>query len=132
MLVSEGMSEVVLTVGPSQSLAGVAELMAQRNVGSAVVLDPDAPGPGIVTERDILRAIAGGVDASKAQVAQHCAERAVYASPGWSLEQAAEAMVSGGFRHLIVIEGSEIAGVLSMRDIVSCWVRDGASCDVAS
>ena len=54
----------------------------------------------------------------------------VYAAPEWSLEEAAVAMVRGGFRHLIVVEGGEIVGVISVRDIVRCWTDDGASCDV--
>jgi CBS domain-containing protein len=57
MRVREGMSETVLTVGPSHTLREAATLMSQRNVGAAVVLDPDAPGPGIVTERDVLHSI---------------------------------------------------------------------------
>jgi len=45
----------------------------------------------------------------------------VYASPDWTLEEAATAMIRGGFRHLVVIEGQDVAGLLSMRDIVRCW-----------
>ena len=62
MLVSEGMSEVVLTVGPGHTLREAAEAMWGRRVGAAVVLDPEAPGPGVITERDILRSIAAGED----------------------------------------------------------------------
>ncbi len=54
----------------------------------------------------------------------------LFASPDWSLEQAAVAMIRGGFRHVIVIEGAEVAGMLSMRDVVRCWTDDGASCEV--
>ncbi len=54
----------------------------------------------------------------------------VYAAPDWSLEEAAAAMVRGSFRHLIVVEGGEIVGILSVRDIVSCWTEDGAICPV--
>jgi CBS domain-containing protein len=53
-----------------------------------------------------------------------------FAAPDWSLERAAEAMVRGGFRHLVVVDGGETVGVLSMRDIVRCWTDVGASCDV--
>jgi CBS domain-containing protein len=63
-------------------------------------------------------------------VTDHLTSRLTFASPDWSLEQAAAAMVRGGFRHLVVVERGELAGVLSMRDIVRCWTEDGASCEV--
>lgn len=124
------MSKVVLTVGPGQSLADVAVLMTDRSVGAAVVLDPESPGPGIITERDLIKALAAGADADGVPVSTYATERAVFASPAWSLERAADEMVKGGFRHLIVIDGGDVAGILSMRDIVTCWVGDGATCDV--
>lgn len=130
MQVREGMSPTVLTVGPGHTLRAVARLMSQREVGAAVVLDPDSPGPGIITERDILRALGSDQDPDREPVADHLTRNVVYAAPDWSLEEAAAAMVQGGFRHLIVLEGSEIAGVLSVRDIVRCWTDDGAICPV--
>lgn len=130
MLVSEGMSKVVLTVGPGQPLRDVAKQMTERGVGAAVVMDPDAPGPGIVTERDVLRAYAADRITGEEPVSQHSTERVVFAAPDWSLEHAADEMVRGGFRHLVVIEAGEIIGILSMRDIVSSWVQDGATSTV--
>ena len=62
MQVRDGMSNVVLTVGPGHTLHEAARLMAERNVGAAVVLDPEASGPGILTERDILKSVAEGQD----------------------------------------------------------------------
>jgi CBS domain-containing protein len=130
MQVREGMSETVLTIGPHHTLRGAAEAMCRRGVGAAVVLDPDAPGPGVITERDILRAVAAGEDPDRELVAEHLTANLTFASPNWSLEQAAAAMVRGGFRHLVVVNGGELAGILSMRDIVRCWTEDGASCEV--
>jgi CBS domain-containing protein len=121
MQVRDGMSDVVLTVGPSHSLSAAARLMTDRNVGAAVVVDPDGPGFGIVTERDILRSVATGEDPTAEPVAAHLTEDLITASPDWSLEQAAEAMLEGGFRHLLVVNGGELEGILSMRDIVRCW-----------
>jgi CBS domain-containing protein len=121
MQVNEGMSSLVLTVGPGHSLREVARQMAERKVGSAAVIDPDSPGPGIITERDILLAIASGQDPDAERVGEHLTEGLIAASPDWSLERAAQAMIEGGFRHLLVIDGAEIVGVLSMRDIVRCW-----------
>jgi CBS domain-containing protein len=130
MKVRDGMSPMVLTVGPTHTLREVARLMSERKVGAAVVLDPDGHGPGIVTERDILYSIGSGQEVDLEIVAEHLTREVVYAEPGWSLEEAAAAMVNGGFRHLIVLDGGEPAGVLSVRDIVRCWTEDGAICPV--
>jgi CBS domain-containing protein len=130
MQIREGMSETVLTIGPRHTLRDAAAAMFRRNVGAAVVLDPDAPGPGVITERDILRAIGSGEDPDRELVADHLTSDLTFASPDWSLEEAAAAMVRGRFRHLVVVDGGELAGILSMRDIVRVWTEDGASCEV--
>ena len=130
MQVSEGMSTVVLTVGPQHTLRDAARAMAQRKVGAAIVLDPEQPGPGIVTERDILDSIGAGQSPDTERVADHLSSNLTFAEPSWSLERAAEAMVRGGFRHLVVVDGGDTIGVLSMRDIVRCWTDVGASCEV--
>jgi CBS domain-containing protein len=132
MQVRDGMSSVLLTVNPGHSLREAACLMAERRVGAAVVIDPEQPGPGIVTERDLLQSIASGEDPDRERVADHLSAQLTFAAPDWSLERAAEAMVRGGFRHLVVVEGGEMAGILSMRDIVRCWVRDGATSELPS
>jgi CBS domain-containing protein len=130
MRVRDGMSKVVLTVGPGHTLRDAARLMADRRVGAAVVIDPDSPGPGIITERDLLEALGRGQDADAERVSEHLTSDIVFAAPDWSLEEAAVAMVRGGFRHLVVTDGGQVAGLLSMRDIVRCWTDDGAICDV--
>jgi CBS domain-containing protein len=130
MQVRDGMSSMVLTIGPGHTLRDAARLMAQRNVGAAVVLDPDSPGPGIITERDLMESIGAGQDPDTEIVGNHLTASLVFAAPDWSLEEAAVAMVRGGFRHLVVTEGGDIAGVLSVRDVVRCWTDDGAICEV--
>jgi CBS domain-containing protein len=130
MQVRDGMSKVVLTVNPGHSLRAAAGAMAERGVGAAVVIDPEQPGPGILTERDILDSIGAGQDPDKEQVCDHLSANLTFASPEWSLERAAEAMVRGGFRHLVVVDGGDMIGVLSMRDIVRCWVQDGATSEM--
>ncbi len=130
MLVQDGMSRIVLTVNPGHSLRAAALAMAERRVGAAVVIDLDQPGPGIVTERDILQSIAAGQDPDTELVGDHLSSRLTFASPDWSLERAAEAMVKGGFRHLVVVDGGELTGVLSMRDIVRCWVGSYATSEL--
>jgi CBS domain-containing protein len=130
MQVRDGMSPMVLTVGPRHSLRAVARLMGERAVGAAAVLDPDGLGPGIITERDILVSLGEGQDPDQESVGDHLTRDVVYAAPSWSLEEAAAAMVRGGFRHLIVLERGETVGILSVRDIVRCWTEDGAICPV--
>lgn len=130
MHVRDGMSRVVLVVGPNHTLREAARLMAERRVGAAVVLDPDDPGPGIITERDIAMSIGKGEDPDAERVSAHMAMDIVYAAPDWSIEEAAVTMVKRGFRHLVVVDGGELSGVLSMRDIVRVWTDDGASCEL--
>jgi CBS domain-containing protein len=127
MQVRDGMTDAVLTVGPTHTLRAAARAMASKKVGAAVVNDPDAPGPGIITERDVLESIGAGQDPDREQVCEHLSKNLTFASPEWSLERAAEAMVRGGFRHLVVVENGETVGVLSIRDIVRCWVQPGAT-----
>jgi CBS domain-containing protein len=130
MQVRSGMSSAVVTVAPGATLKDAASAMADRQVGAAVVLDPEQPGPGIITERDLLNSIGQGQDPSTELVQDHLSADITFAAPDWSLERAAEAMVRGGFRHLVVVDGGEMVGVLSMRDIVRCWVQDGATSDL--
>lgn len=121
MRVADAMSEVVLSVGPAHTLRQAAALMAKRRVGSAVVVDPDAAGLGILTERDVLNAIGAGLDPDVEHAAAHLTGDLVFAGPDWTLLKASEAMLRGGFRHLVVMEGSRPVGVLSVRDIVRAW-----------
>lgn len=127
MQVREGMTSTVLTVGPGHTLREATRLMTDRRVGAAIVLDPEQPGPGILTERDVVAAVGKGLDPDVETVGAHLSSKLTFASPEWSLEHAAEAMVRGGFRHLVVIERGETVGVLSMRDIVRCWTTEGAT-----
>jgi CBS domain-containing protein len=122
MQVRDGMSSEVLTIGPQHTLRDAARRMSERKVGAAVVLDSDT-GLGILTERDILISIGAGQDPDTERVADHLTGDLVFAAPDWPLEAAAEAMVRGGFRHLVVMDGGEVAGMLSVRDIVRCWSR---------
>jgi len=121
MNVQDGMSRVVLSIGPAHTLREAARLMSQHRVGAAVVVDSDHSGIGILTERDILDSVGAGQNSDTELVANHRTSDVVFASPAWTLEQAASAMVGGNFRHLIVIDGAEVTGLLSMRDIVRCW-----------
>jgi CBS domain-containing protein len=124
MLVRDGMSKLVVTIGPAHTLREAARLMSARRVGAAVVTDPEHPGVGILTERDILDSLGAGQDPDTELAAAHRTADVVFASPDWTLEKAAAIMVKAGFRHLVVLDGSEVTGLLSMRDIVRCWSEE--------
>jgi CBS domain-containing protein len=130
MEVRSGMTSSVVTVAPGCTLHDAARSMAERKVGAAVVIDPEQPGPGIITERDVLQSVGRGENPNTELVQDHLSAELTFAAPDWSLERAAEAMVKGGFRHLVVVDGGEMVGVLSMRDIVRCWVQDGATSEL--
>jgi len=131
MLVREGMNQIVVTVGPDHTLRVAARRMTERNVGAAVVMDNEQSGPGIITERDLLRSSGRGEDIDSERVGDHLASNLLYARADWPLEQAAREMAKGHFRHVIVLDGhGGPVGILSMRDIVRCWVSDGATCDL--
>jgi CBS domain-containing protein len=121
MKVQDGMSTQVLTIGPAHTLREAARMMAARKVGAAVVVNPDHAGVGILTERDILLSVAAGESPDAEVAGTHCAQDVVFAAREATMEQAAAAMIRGGFRHLVVVEGQDVVGVLSMRDIVRCW-----------
>jgi CBS domain-containing protein len=132
MNVRDGMTKVVLSVGPAHTLREAARRMSKRRVGAAVVVDPEHPGIGILTERDILDSIGAGQDPDVEMVANHRTADVVFASPDWTLEQAASAMSAGNFRHLIVVEGNDVTGLLSMRDIVRCWSGAGVAASASA
>jgi len=127
MQVSDAMSTEVLTVGPAHTLREVSQRMSARKVGAAVVIDPDHDQPGIITERDVLDAVGAGQDVDVEVVHDHLTSSVVVAAPDWPLEKAAAAMVSGGFRHLVVCRGRDVVGMLSVRDIVRVSVSETVS-----
>lgn len=127
MQVRDGMSEVVLTVGPAHTLREAAERMTENGIGAALVVDDETPVPSIVTERDILTSLGKGEDPDGERVCDHMSEGVVAAEPDWSLERAASEMSKRGIRHLVVFEQGDVAGILSIRDIVRVWTSDGAT-----
>jgi CBS domain-containing protein len=132
MEVREGMTSVVLTVGPGHTLRQAARLMTDKGVGAAVVIDEEAPGPRVVSERDILNSLGAGQDPDDERVVDHMSDTVVCAAPDWSLERAAVEMARRHIRHLVVVESGELVGVLSMRDIVRVWTSEGATSGMTS
>jgi CBS domain-containing protein len=119
--VREAMTENVLTITPNRSLRDAAKFMSDHNVGAVVIIDPEQPGPGIITERDLVRCLGAGGDPDKEMVKDHLTAKAAFADGDWSLESAADCMAEGGFRHLVVVGGGDVEGIISMRDIMHVW-----------
>jgi CBS domain-containing protein len=119
--VREAMTEEVLTITPGRTLREAARFMVEHNVGAAVIMDPEMPGPGIVTERDLVRSLGTGEDPDSEVVRDHLTSKATFADGDWGLEEAADAMARGGFRHLVVVSNGEVEGIISMRDIIHVW-----------
>jgi len=130
MQVKDGMSEVSVSVGPAHSLREAARKMVEKGTGAALVVDADLPTPSIVTERDLLISVARGESPDEERVGEHMSEGVITAEPTWSLEHAAAEMSRRGVRHLVVFDGGDAVGILSMRDIVRCWTSDGATSEM--
>ena len=111
-------TRAVLTVSEGDSLRDTAVWMIERGVGSAVVLTDGKPS-GIITDRDALRAIARGKDASALTVGDLLPGKLTTVLPTLEVLEAARLMRDRGFRHLVVVdEAGDLAGVFSMRDLV--------------
>ena len=121
MKVRDAMTENVYTITPGRTLRDAAQFLTDHNVGAAVIIDPEEPGPGIVTERDLVRSLGAGEDPDTETIGDHLTARATFADAEWSLEEAADAMAKGGFRHLVVVNEGELVGIISMRDIIQVW-----------
>jgi signal-transduction protein with cAMP-binding, CBS, and nucleotidyltransferase domain len=101
--------------------------MVEKNTGAAIVIDEESPAPRIITERDLLLSVGNGEDPDTERVGDHMSDSVIAAAPDWSLERAAAEMSRRSIRHLVVYEGPELVGVLSMRDIVRVWTSEGAT-----
>lgn len=107
----------LVTVGPAHTLAQAAKLMNAKHVGSAIVLTEESPG--ILSERDVLRAVADGADPGVATVGDYMTWNAIVATSEWDTMEAARTMLERGFRHLVVIDGASEVGILSIRDLMA-------------
>jgi CBS domain-containing protein len=106
-----------LTVAPEDTLGEVAERMTRENVGAVIVKDYGRL-IGILTERDLLRAMAARVHTSDARVRQWMTSDPITASPDMDLDEAAQVMLDNGFRHLPIVEGGNVIGVVSLRRVL--------------
>jgi CBS domain-containing protein len=107
----------LLTIEPRDSINQAARAMTHRGVGSAVVMK-DGKVAGIVTERDILHAVAEGIDLDSGKVETIMTADPVAGAPGWEVTRAVRTMIDGGFRHLLVKEMDDPIGIVSLRDLM--------------
>ena len=121
--VAEIMARDVLTADPATSLVEAAGRMHERRVGALVVVEGERL-VGIITERDILRAVATG--AIEGSVADAMTRSPDSIGPDEPAGHAAALMIHGGFRHLPVVDGDTVVGILSIRDLVRISVDDEA------
>lgn len=124
---SDVMRREFITVAPEDTLGEVAQRMVDLNVGSVIVKDFGRL-IGILTERDLLKAMAGRVHTSDARVREWMTAEPVTASPTTPVEEAAQTMLQRGFRHLPVIDRDEVVGVVSLRRVVAAM--QGATTEV--
>jgi CBS domain-containing protein len=117
--VGELMTRDVLTVAPEDTIGEAAEKMAEANVGSVVVSDYGRL-IGILTERDLLKAVAGRVHSSEARVREWMTRDPITVQESTPAREAAKLMLEKGFRHLPVIDGDQTIGIVSIRD-VAAW-----------
>jgi len=121
--IREAMNRDLLNIGRDETLRHAARQMVEHGAGAAIVesLRPKA-APGIITDRDVLKMVASGQDPDEERVGDHLSPSMTFSAPDWSLKQAAEAMTSGGFQHVVVVDGSGTVGIISMLDIVRRWL----------
>ncbi|HEV8650118.1 MAG TPA: CBS domain-containing protein [Actinomycetes bacterium] len=123
MQVRNLMQQPVVSVGPGQSVRQAARLMQDHVIGSVVVQEGDRLA-GILTERDVLRAVAEGRDLERTPVAELMTKSLVTAGPNWDVVVAASVMTANRIRHLVVQEQDRLLGVLSLRDVLSVFLPD--------
>jgi CBS domain-containing protein len=116
--IREVMSTELVTVEPTTTIAEAATVMGTHHVGAALVMDGDTLH-GIFTERDILGALASDFDAAKHSVETWMTRDPVTMEPGDDAADALGLMLERGFRHLPIVDGEVVVGVVSMRDVTS-------------
>ena len=112
----------LLTVAPNSSLRRAAEVMTDRGVGCAVAIENERVA-GIITERDILHAVAHKQNVDETTVAEVMTRDVVSGEAGWDLVRAVQTMTQGGFRHLLVTEMDDPVGIVSLRDLMDAMVE---------
>ena len=107
----------LVTIAPDASLRRASEVMTDRGVGCAVVMENEQIA-GIITERDILHAVAGKKNVDETSVESAMTREVVSGAPGWDIIRAVNTMTEGGFRHLLICEMNDPIGIVSLRDLM--------------
>jgi CBS domain-containing protein len=123
-VVADLMSRDLLTVAPDDPLGAAAKRMVDRGVGAVLVLQGERV-EGILTERDLMKAVAGGFEAD-AKVRDWMTRHPETIEAADTTEHAAALMIHGGFRHLPVLEEGKVAGIVSIRDLMRVALQDSA------
>ena len=123
--VADVMVKDVLTVGPADTIGEAAEKMHAANVGAVVVLEDMVRVVGIVTERDLLRAVAARARAAEARVRQWMTPNPVTIEPETTIEDAARIMFDNNFRHLPVVKDGRALGIVSLR-LLARWAFESS------
>ncbi|MDQ4006056.1 MAG: CBS domain-containing protein [Actinomycetota bacterium] len=113
----------ILSIGPDTPVAEAATVMGERGVGSALVMQGDRLA-GIFTERDIVRALGAHHDAAGHPVSEWMTANPMTVSPDTPAEEALRTMLDRNFRHLPILDGERILGIVSMRDLTAAGVPD--------
>jgi CBS domain-containing protein len=122
--VSEHMTRSLLTVSAEATLGDAASAMAERGVGAVVVLEGESLA-AILTERDVMKAVAAGQDGS-APVTEWMTRHPDTIEPDDTTDHAASLMIHGGFRHLPVVENGKVVGIVSIRDLMRLALDDSS------
>ena len=123
MLIRNLMKQPVVAIEPDRSVREAAQRMREHVIGSVVVQEGDRLR-GILTERDVLHAVADGRDLERTPVAELMTRELVTAGPNWDVVVAATAMTEHRIRHLVVEDADRLLGVVSLRDVLSVYLPD--------
>ncbi len=122
MNIKDVMSSDIFIVHPEHTLREAARRMSERNIGAAIVPDTIGGRAGIITERDVLNSVAADQDPDKQLVRDNSTTHVATVPLNSSLEEAAERMLRSNFRHLLVMHGADIVGIISMRDLMRALI----------
>ncbi|HYI46452.1 MAG TPA: CBS domain-containing protein [Actinomycetota bacterium] len=123
MKISELRPRMPVTVSKNESLASAAKLLADEEIGALVVFEPQGLA-GVLSERDIVRAIADGFDIEETEVCEYMTEAAVVAEETAVIGDAIAKMNDSGIRHIVVTSDGDVSGMISMRDVVGLLGTD--------
>jgi CBS domain-containing protein len=122
-VIREVMTKDLVTVEPQTSVAAAVTVMGMGRVGAVLVIE-NGKLEGIFTERDLVRALSYDIAAASQHVAQWMTRDAVTVGPEMPVEQALEIMLARNFRHLPVMEGDSLVGIVSIRDLSRASLRE--------